>query len=197
MKLILFCIVLAALRYSHAKLIGSAVIPHGDFVYDPSLVHYENGSAQLHEAATKVGKMITSLNPDIILLSTPHGMALTRDFLFYQNTNGSGYALLGQDLHDPKFPEYKVYLKAKLSPNITTSLVTSLTSRHTNVSGISAWADSEAQPLRWGEVIPLTFVRSLLEKDTRLIVISQPQRRYTEQVAMIPELLQLGIVLYL
>ena len=28
-----------------SKVVGAAIIPHGDFAYDPSLVHNANGSA--------------------------------------------------------------------------------------------------------------------------------------------------------
>ena len=35
---------------------------------------------------------------------THAGMALDTDFLVYLNTNGSGFAAIGQDLHDPARP---------------------------------------------------------------------------------------------
>ena len=44
--------------------------------------------------------------------------------------------------------------------------------------------------LRWGEVIPLYFIPGL--NNTKAVIISQPSRRYTEDVSMIPELLKLG-----
>ena len=43
--------------------------------------------------------------------------------------------------------------------------------------------------LRWGEVIPLYFMQS---QRSRVVILSQPSRRYNSDVAMIPELLQLG-----
>lgn len=43
---------------------------------------------------------------------------------------------------------------------------------------------------RWGEVIPLLFVESIA--NIRVVIISQPTRRYTDDVSMIPELLKLG-----
>jgi hypothetical protein len=43
---------------------------------------------------------------------------------------------------------------------------------------------------RWGEVIPLIFIRDLV--NTKVIVLSQPSRRYNQSVSMIPELIELG-----
>ena len=46
-------------------------------------------------------------------------------------------------------------------------------------------------PLRWGEVVPLIFAKATLNK-TKVLIISQPSRRYNDSVTMIPELQQLG-----
>ena len=45
---------------------------------------------------------------------------------------------------------------------------------------------------RWGEVIPLHFISP--SESTRVVILSVPSRRYTEDVAMIPEMMQLGTV---
>lgn len=57
-----------------------------------------------------------------------------------------------------------------------------------NVSGLVGFGDAVPFPLAWGEVIPLHF----LVGGAKLVVISQPNRRYTDSVQMIPELLELG-----
>eukprot|EP01130_Rhizamoeba_saxonica_P006460 TRINITY_DN2569_c3_g1_i1.p1 TRINITY_DN2569_c3_g1~~TRINITY_DN2569_c3_g1_i1.p1 ORF type:complete len:105 (+),score=7.22 TRINITY_DN2569_c3_g1_i1:1-315(+) len=72
-----------------SKLVGLSVVPHGDFAYDPSLVDYKNGSMQLHKSCEYVGDWITSLQPDIIFLSTPHGLALSNDFALYRGDRGT------------------------------------------------------------------------------------------------------------
>ena len=43
---------------------------------------------------------------------------------------------------------------------------------------------------RWGEVIPLHFLPNI--NKSKVIVLSHPSRRYTQDVSMIPELLELG-----
>jgi len=174
--------------------VGAAFLPHGDFAYDPSLVDYKNGSLQLHHSSLEVGKIISDLAPDLVFLSTPHGLALSNDFGVYQNTDASGFAILGSDLQNSSFPSYTVPLSARLSPDISGQIVNTLS--HTNVSGILAFGDSEAISLRWGEVIPLSFFESYLNKsDCKTLIWSQPQRRQTQTVAMIPELLNMGKLL--
>ena len=65
-----------------------------------------------------------------------------------------------------------------------------------NVSGLVGFGNAVPFPLAWGEVIPLHFIAPQLPPTAKLIVISQPQRRYTDSVSMIPELLKLGILLH-
>ena len=62
-----------------------------------------------------------------------------------------------------------------------------------NVTGLVGFGNAVPFPLAWGEVIPLHFIAPHLPPTAKLIVISQPQRRYTDSVSMIPELLKLGI----
>ena len=62
-----------------------------------------------------------------------------------------------------------------------------------NVSGLVGFGNAVPFPLGWGEVIPLHFIAPHLPPTSKLMVISQPQRRYTESVSMIPELLKLGM----
>jgi aromatic ring-opening dioxygenase LigB subunit len=181
---------------SESKVIGGLVIPHGDFCFDPSLVDYKNGSAELHAAATKVGKLVVEqLKPNIILLSTPHGMALDRDFNIYENSRISGFAAIGSDMHNASYPIYNFPLSAPSNSTLATELVEMLKREGKNVSGLKTFADSEPAAIRWGEVVPLSFMSKWLNH-SQTIVMSQPSRRYTDSVEMIPELLDLGATLY-
>ena len=113
----------------------------------------------------------------------------------YTNSNIlSGFALLGQDLHNSSAPEYKHYLSAASDPSVADGLISALGGLKSNVSGLLAWADGEAIPLRWGEVIPLSFLQhGLLDAGTRVVVWSMPTRRYVASGApMTDELLRVG-----
>ena len=183
---------LALTRCSLAVVLGGVVIPHGDFAYDPTLV---TNATQIHAAAVHAGVIVTALQPDIVLLSTPHGMALDRDFLLYGNSEAAGFAMIGDDLHNESFPSYRIDLHATLEPNVSSSIESMARVSKLNVSTLVTFADSEAEALRCGEVIPLSFLNATLNQ-TKVVVLSQPTRRYTEDTEMVPELLELGARLY-
>ena len=123
--------------------IGGAVIPHGDFAFDPSLVNFENGSREVHDAAVATGKWLCGQAPDVILLSTPHGMAADVPFALFGNTNASGFALLGSDLHNASFPLYSVPLNASMDPELAAALTAAVRASNPNVRR-SPWLG------RWG-----------------------------------------------
>lgn len=109
-----------------------------------------------------------------------------------------GYADIGRDLHDPSVTPYRVPLHLHVECQLVATLVQQLTaSGVTNLSTLSAFADAEPFPLRWGEVIPLALIqRSLDLNRTSVLLLSQPSRRRTDSVSMIPELRALGGALF-
>ena len=63
----------------------------GGIALDPTHFKSNDSSAiseawALHNASVEVGKFVGSLQPDILLLSTPHGIADLTDFSFYLNS---------------------------------------------------------------------------------------------------------------
>jgi len=182
---------LLLMRPCAAKVVVAAVLPHGDFVYDPSLIHGANGSTALHGNATLLAQAITAARPDLLFLTTPHGLEDTHDFLLYQNSAAAGVAHVGQDLHNASFPTYDVHLSANASRPAASALVEALRG-HAHVSGLLAFADAEPIALRWGEVIPLSFLAPLL-RSAPLLTCSIPTRRLAQSGApMTAELLRLG-----
>jgi aromatic ring-opening dioxygenase LigB subunit len=169
--------------------VGAAVIPHGDFAYDCTLIQCINGSQQVHDSSVAVGQWVASLKPDTVVITTPHGIASTNDYLWYLNHNGTGFALLGQDLHNGTAQEYKVRFNAQLDVNLSQLLINATQAiPRNNVSGLSSFADSEPVALRWGEVIPLSFLGPSVNSSTsitKIMVLSVPTRRYTQDVAMV------------
>lgn len=178
------------------------MIPHGDFAYDPSLVNYENGSAELHNASLSVGDWIMNeMKPDVIFLTTPHGMALDTDFLIYENEQESGYALVGEDLHNSSVNLTKVTLNITSNEQLAISLTNILQSKNSmnnnNISGILGFADSNPLPISWGEILPIKYLQNATLNHNQsllpeFIVFSMPLRRYNYSVDMKQELLDKG-----
>eukprot|EP01065_Artemidia_motanka_P019399 TRINITY_DN23030_c0_g1_i1.p1 TRINITY_DN23030_c0_g1~~TRINITY_DN23030_c0_g1_i1.p1 ORF type:complete len:307 (+),score=53.92 TRINITY_DN23030_c0_g1_i1:67-987(+) len=187
-KVMLTALCAALCRPCSAKVSALAVIPHGDFVYDPSLVGNDTGAVNLHKSAIAVGQWLDSA-ADAVFLSTPHGLELSSNFLVYLNAAEEGSATLGEDLHNSSFPGYQVRMNVS-TDSMAESLVDLLGGHAGNVSGIKGFAGSMPLPISWGEIIPLSFLSDKLLQ--RVVLLGQPLRRYNDSVGMIPELLRLG-----
>jgi aromatic ring-opening dioxygenase LigB subunit len=187
------------------ELVASVILPHGDFALDPTLLpedsHARRAAEEVATAARTAGAWLsTTIDPGILLISTPHGIELTTDFALYLGSSASGYADIGQDLHNNE--AYRLLLDTiPLAPNATHDLISHLQGQ--GVSGILNYADSEDMALRWGEVIPLLLVggeeqhrssqhKRDVQRQRRHMILSHPLRRYTDSPIMLPELVQLG-----
>lgn len=172
-------------------------MPHGGIALDPS--HFNSSDAAslqqawvLHAACLEAGREAGRLAPDLVLLSTPHGVADLTQFQFYLNSMGFGVA----DTDNCACPPCCYNVSVSMDKNRSTEIVHNLKEMHQNVSGLVGFSDANAFPLRWGEVIPLHFLTPSLPSHTHTIILSQPNRRYTDSVPMIPELLKLGSSLF-
>ena len=192
--LIIILVINSVIQHSQGKIIGCSVIPHGDFAYDPSLVDNKNGSLKVHIGAVEAGKYIDSLEPDIIILTTPHNIAMTNNFAVFKNSIGTGFAELGDDLHNESFHhKYKIYRNASMDADLSNNFVRKMhNSYQLNVSGLMSFADGQPQELGWGEIIPMSFLSNATIKKAKFIFINLPERRYNHSKEMIPELLNLG-----
>ena len=152
---------------------------------------------------------MNDMKPDLIFLTTPHGMALDTDFLIYENDQESGYAEVGGDLHNDSFPSYRVGLNITTNAHLATTLTEILRSKndddHNNVSGILGFADGVPLPISWGEIMPIKYLQNAMKSDDsndtnnplsetlpEFIVFSMPLRRYNDSVQMKQELLDKG-----
>jgi aromatic ring-opening dioxygenase LigB subunit len=180
-----------------AILVGGILLPHGDFAYDPNLFPPTKRterqlSKQIAVASRKAGIYLSEvLKPDVILLSTPHGIKLDTDFGIYISEYGKGYATIGMDLHDNSTSSkmYNVSLEIQMDMNMSEELLSTL-QKNENVSGIYSYNREAPMPLNWGEIIPLL----LLPKAQRYrhLIWSHPQRRYQHSQEMVKEMLRLG-----
>jgi aromatic ring-opening dioxygenase LigB subunit len=207
-----------------ARLRAAVILPHGDFAVDPSLVPANTKEREaadaVAQAAADTGHWLSRhVDPDLVFLSTPHGIALSNDFGIYLGSKASGSADIGKDLHNASHSSYRVHLPTiALDPRLSEMLVEELIAFQQNVSAIQVYAgDSEGIPLQWAEVIPLMLIPprqkqsqspssplrqrrlddavSTSTQPRRHIILSQPLRRYTHATDMVSELVALGRML--
>ena len=125
----------------------------GGIALDPNYFKTTNDTAKqeawkLHEAGQKVGQRVRDLEPELIILSTPHGMADLKNFMFFLNQEGQGTG----DTDNCACPPCCYKITVKLDYNVSVSMLKSLQSRGANVSGLTAYGpvgnSDEPFPLR-------------------------------------------------
>lgn len=176
-----------------AVLVGTILLPHGDFAYDPFLFPAKSRERRISQdvalAARQAGQwLVETAKPDIILLSTPHGIKLDRNYGIYASPRGHGHVTIGGDLHNNSTKSYNVSLDIDLAPTVAQELLHDWFPGN-NVSGIYAYDDSSAMPLNWGEILPLLLLPS---HHFNHLIWSHPHWRYDHAPEMVPELLSLG-----
>ena len=165
-------------------IVGAFILPHGSMILDPKKKGIPKEAIELHKAMVDAAKTIKELKPEIIFLTSPHSIALSNDFGVYLNKSGSGSAEWNN--------EYKDYtVKVDFDEDITNQLLEYLTEKETAISGIAAFTPGVDAPFRWGEAVPLWFLKNLSTKP-KYILLSQPIKRHDQTKEMIPETLTLG-----
>jgi len=196
-------------------LVAAAVLPHGDFVYDPSLIK-DNGKARaqaeaLRASAQDTAATILSLDLDCIILITPHGLSVEDDIAAYLGQRGSGYAEIGRDVGDCSVEPYLVpFNDLRLDDAQAKELWKDLEGEGCSITGLTSYGGYEDVPLRYGEIIPLSFFRPPLHKQALLsskkdiketplcVVMSLPNKRYTQgaDTGMVEDMVNFGAKLY-
>ena len=115
-------------------------------------------------------------------------------FLFLDATSADGFATVGLDPTATR-RRRRTRRRSRRARRATTRETVAACATAGLAAALAAFADTEPAPLRWGEVIPLSFLNATLGS-TSLVVLGQPARRQTEEVAMVPELLSLGRALF-
>jgi len=165
-------------------IIGAFILPHGSMVLDLDKKGLPKEAIKLHNAMVEMADEIEKLQPDIIFMTTPHSIALSNDFGIYLNKGGSGSA--------EWMGEYKKYqANIEFDQEISQNLLDYLIDKETAINGVVSFTSSVDAPLRWGEVVPLWFLRKLTKKP-KYVLLSQPLRRLEFVEDLIPETLTLG-----
>ena len=188
-----------------SEFVGAVVLPHGDFAFDPTLLpprtRERTIADQIAQASRHAGRWLSeNIRPDLIFLSTPHGIKLDNDFGLFMGKYGSGSVEIGGDSYDNnKEHLYNISMRVKLAPETSKDLLSMLQQSNLNVSGIYSYNDDTDLPLQWGEIIPLKMIPNDTAAETmkfhsrrQHMIWSIPERRYDHAPDMVPELLRTG-----
>ncbi|CAF1280770.1 unnamed protein product [Rotaria sp. Silwood1] len=178
-------------KSSSSGLIGVAYLPHGTMLLDPNREDLPDGVKALHLCCMNISEKIAELNPDLIILLTPHGLNLHQAINIYQpaiaNSRASGNAEWNNNWND-----YSV--DVSLDGETCQDLYLYLKQSLPRVEGMLAFSGLSV-PLRWGEVVPLYFALYQLalktktnnstlkhisvESKPKVIIIAQPVKGTT------------------
>jgi aromatic ring-opening dioxygenase LigB subunit len=192
-----FTVVCLVQLSADAILVGSVLLPHGDFAYDPFLLppltKERRAAEHVALSSRRAGRWLANTaRPDIVFVSTPHGIKLDYDYGIYAGSpKGKGVATIGNDLQTNATAKkvYNVSMQVDLAPDLSEELMELLHDR--NVEGIYSYDDGAPFPLNWGEIIPLLLLPQ--PQSFQYLIWSHPHRRYDHAaLEMVPELLNLG-----
>ena len=156
----------------------AAVLPHGALTLKP----IDGTSKSLRNEMERVANEIEMILPDLIVLSTPHGIMLKDHFAFYHSKQAEGSAEWEGN-----------YKEFTLSMDMDIETTEELAER-TNAELITPHIPSFPIEIRWGEVIPLYFIFKKISP--KVIILSHPARRYTHPETMDGELRELGMQIF-
>ena len=165
--------------------VGAAILPHGAMIFDgdpnsdsaacrernstipPDLI---NDCSALYSSCERAADLVAEMNPEVVLLVTPHGISLSSGALaVYTTKTACGNALWNDTWQDI---EVSITLDAQLS----SQLLEFVEKQGLKADGIIPFSMMEA-PLRWGEVVPLWFVNRKIDSDkVKYIVLSIGRR---------------------
>ena len=168
-------------RYTYAQrpaigrtsmvLVHACVMPHGAMVLDPSMQDLPDGAAQLHEANVATAAALAASEPELIVLTTPHGMALDSAVGVYKHATIEGTAAWAGAWED-----YTV--SGEGDGEAADSLVDFVRGHNVDVAPITG--PGMYAPLRWGEAVPMWFLQQagvLVPGGSKVLIISWPTCR--------------------
>jgi hypothetical protein len=122
----------------NSKFIGGFVLPHGGIALNPSRFDSPSKWAKewawkIHRSAVEVGRHIRALEPDLIFISTPHGVSDLQRFTFYVNPLANGTA----ETDNCKCPPCCYDVSVNMDAALALALATNLSAKGLNVSGLS------------------------------------------------------------
>lgn len=120
----------------------------------------------LYNACESAGDLVAKMRPEVVVLITPHGLALTSgSYAVYMAEGAQGNALWNNCFQE-------IELKIPLDTQLSGQLLQFLKENGHKSDGVITFSRMES-PLRWGEVVPLWFVHKKVDSTSvKYIIVS-------------------------
>lgn len=124
----------------------------------------------MNKACNKTASVLLQNRPDVIILTTPHGLSLSTSLAIYESDVAVGSA---------KWLNYwqEYYLEAPCDIEVAQELLAFIKANNTKIA-VEGITGPVPAPLAWGEVVPLWFLRESFAEGTKVVILSWPQRRH-------------------
>jgi len=169
--------------------LGAILLLHGTMVFDgdPNSHSLEcreryaklgpelrDDLSQLYNGTCKASSQMADLDPDLIILVTPHGIGLSDSYGIYSNPTANGNA---------EWLDHWTEFTADVTLDETRSpeLIAKLRSEGIDVQGIRSYGGLEMK-LRWGEVIPIWYMQKYLTNNPKYIIMSNDLKERTTEL---------------
>lgn len=122
--------------------------------------------SKLYNSCERAGDFVAKMRPDIVVLITPHGLALSSgSYAVYTANAARGNALWNDCFQD-------IELNIPLDTQLSDQFLGFVQKRGFKADGVITFSRMEA-PLRWGEVVPLWFVDKKVDSEkVKYMIIS-------------------------
>jgi len=173
-------------------IIGAYILPHGALSLTPFKYPELKELVLIHKSCCDISDEIKYSNPDLIVLTTPHGISLNTSFGVYLNSVAEGSAEW-----QGEWSEYKV--KVEIDINHSKDFLNRIKIANIPSEGIVGYSDDMPIPIRWGEVIPIWFISQPYYNYSikpialpKFVFLSLPRIRLTEPELLVNDCLKLG-----
>jgi aromatic ring-opening dioxygenase LigB subunit len=177
-------------------ILGAYILPHGALALNPGKYSNYPEFSDIHNSSFLIAEEIYTLKPDIIFMSTPHGIALERSYGIYLNTKAYGTAEWNGD-----FKEYTAELE--IAQDESKQILSFLKNNNLQAEGIVAYSEKEPINLRWGEVVPFWYLQQPYKNNTMesiafppAIIFSMPRSRVDHCESMVPDCSEIGRLIH-
>ncbi|MHA2001682.1 MAG: hypothetical protein ACTSVU_06305 [Promethearchaeota archaeon] len=170
--------------------INSAILsPHGMQIIPGLENPYSDKFRSLRDAMLKTKENLEKLNPNLLILISPHGLTLDKDFGIYLNQRFRGYL---PKLTDSNIDGREIIKTLEFKGNIDFSneLYQFLKQCKIPISGIYEGTEDFPGPIAWGELVLLNYFGTIIT-EPKVVIISIPRSRYNIH-AIKSQLLNLG-----
>jgi len=154
-------------------LISAYLVPHGNQIIPGLEQPYAEGFRPLHQAMEQARDRLAADGADLLILLTPHGIALPEAYGVYLNERLQG---LYYDLSESNvFGQVRGRALWPGDRTVAEGLVAALQGAGLPAAGLLQGAPSFPIALTWGELVPLHYLGS--SGSPRVVVVSLPRTR--------------------